>query len=563
MIIKKGNPIPLGCTVNGNEINFSIAVDGRKDGELVLYKEGSQSPCHYIKLNRDIVSDQIQYCAIRTDEGETFEYNYRIGEKIITDPYGRNFTGRDNWGVEKDICKHEVRTKIVTNDFDWNGDVPLHYNMNEIVAYSIHVRGLTCHHSSQVRHKGTFKGIAEKIPYFTKLGINQIQCMPVYDFEENLKYLNFWGYGEANCFAPKSSYADGDGVTEFKELVRSLHEAGIEIIIEMPFNNGVSQGFMLECLRFWSREYHVDGFIINPSLCNLEMLQKDSQLSGVKILFKQDDFQNTMRRFLKGDEGMIPQVIWWMKNQPENDDIFNYITSPNGFTLNDLVSYDSKHNEDNGENNTDGPEYNYSWNCGVEGATRKKSVTDLRKKQIRNAFFLLLLSQGTPCILGGDEFYNTQKGNNNVYCQDNAISWLDWKKTPAAEELFSFVRDLIKFRKGHPVLYSLKDRQNNIHKSGIPVVSYHGEEAWKIQDQVASRQLGVYYHDEDQDEGDLYLVFNMHWISHEYALPKLPKGRKWYLAGSTDDGMLEEQESLKEMKKIEINARTISVFIGK
>ena len=563
MKIKKGNPLPQGCTIEGNLVNFSIAIEESTAAELILYKVGSTVPYKMIPLNRDIISDRIQYCAIELDEGETFEYNYRVGDEIITDPYGRDFAGRHVWGEKKEESSHQVRTKIVMDSFDWEDDVPLRYDMNEVIAYSIHVRGFSKHPSSQVKHKGTFEGVKEKIPYLKELGINQIQCMPVYDFEENLKYLNFWGYGKANCFAPKSSYAVTDAVTEFKDLVRSLHKAGIEIIIEMPFNNSVTQGFMLECLRFWSRNYHVDGFIINPALCNLDMVQRDSQLSGIKILFKQDDFQNTMRRFLKGDEGMIPQVIWWMKNQPDNDDICNYITSPNGFTLNDLVSYDGKHNEDNGENNTDGPDYNYSWNCGVEGATRKKAVVELRKKQIRNAFFLLLLSQGTPCILGGDEFYNTQKGNNNVYCQDNPVSWLEWKKTAANEELFSFVRNLISFRKEHRILSSLKQMQNGVSQSGIPMISYHGEEAWKIQDQVASRQLGVFYHDEKQEEGDIYIAYNMHWIPHEYALPKLPKGKKWYLAGSTDEGMPSEPKLLKEVRKIEINARTICVFIGK
>lgn len=563
MIIKKGSPLPQGCKITGNTVNFSVAAPNGEDCELILYKKGCTSPYKMIKMNRDLISDRIQYCAIELEKGENFEYNYRIGKAIITDPYGKDFTGRENWGVGKNIEDHEVRTKIVYDSFEWNGDRPLRHKMNEVIAYSIHVRGFTRHHSSQVKAKGTFAGIKEKIPYLKELGINQLQCMPVYDFEENLKYLNFWGYGEANCFAPKASYAESEAVREFQDLVLSLHQAGIEIIIEMPFNNSVSQGFMLECLRFWSRYYHVDGFIINPSVCNLDMLVKDEQLSGVKILYKHDEFQNTMRRFLKGDEGMISPVIYWMKKDSGHENIYNYITSPNGFTLYDLVSYDEKHNEENGENNTDGPDYNYSWNCGVEGNTRKKSVLELRRRQIKNAFFLLLLSQGTPCILGGDEFYNSQRGNNNVYCQDNPVSWLEWKKAAQEDELFIFVKELIRFRKEHAILYSLEENKTEVSKTGIPVISYHGEEAWKVQDHIASRQLGVFYHDDKHKEGNIYITYNMHWTSHIYALPKLPKGQKWYLAGSTEEGMLEKLRALEEIKEIEIKARTICVFIGK
>ena len=557
-----GSPLPLGCTVKGNEINFSISLEKNAKGELILYKKGSDIPVKTVKLHKDFVSDQIRFCAVALEDGEEFEYNFKVDDQIVCDPYGRDFTGREVWNEPKKLEEHQVRTLIVKDEFDWEGDTFPRLKMEDVVAYSVHVRGYTKHTASQVKHKGTFRGLIEKIPYFLELGVNQIHCMPVYDFEENLKYLNYWGYGEGNYFAPKASYASDNPVTEVKEMIKSMHKAGIEVIFEMPFDYGVNQSFMLECLRFWSREYHVDGFLINPSVCNWNMITEDPQLSGLKIFRKNDDFQNIMRRFLKGDEGMIPEVISRLKHSSE-DGCLNYITSQNGFTLNDLVSYDEKHNELNGENNQDGPDRNYSWNCGVEGASRRKSVVALRKHQMFNAMFLLLLAQGTPCILGGDEFCNSQKGNNNVYCQDNLLSWTDWKKYAQEKEMYSFVKNLISFRKGHKMLTLLKEEECNTNKSGIPSISYHGESAWRLQDHLYSRQLGVFYHEEKEDADDVYIAYNMHWKPHMYALPNLPKGKKWYLAGTTQDGILEETVLVSEEKEIEIKERTICVFIGK
>ena len=224
---------------------------------------------------------------------------------------------------------------------------------------------------------------------------------------------------------------------------------------------------------------------------------------------------------------MVPGVMWWLKQQSKEQRSCNYITSHNGFTLADLVSYDGKHNEANGENNQDGPDYNYSWNCGAEGATRRKAVLELRKKQMRNAFFLLLMAQGTPCLLAGDEFANSQKGNNNVYCQDNETAWLNWKQLEKEKELFDYVRNLIALRKRLPILHSEKPLLGRDEMScGVPDVSYHGESAWQIPQNVASRQLGVYYHGEGESEGDCFIAYNMHWTEHKFALPALSKGKR-------------------------------------
>ena len=216
-----------------------------------------------------------------------------------------------------------------------------------------------------------------------ELGINQIQCMPVYEFEENDKYVNYWGYGPAFWFAPKSAYAaSGNAEKELKDLVKACHKEGIEVVLDMPFVSGLPHRMIEDCIRYYKMEYHIDGFIINPFNAPAEELRRDPLLKNTKILKKQDDFQNVMRRFLKGDEGMVRDVMWWQRHLSKEEGIFNYITNHTGFTLQDLVSYDGKHNEKNGEKNMDGPDYNYSWNCGAEGPSRKKAVTELRKNQV-------------------------------------------------------------------------------------------------------------------------------------------------------------------------------------
>lgn len=561
---EKGYPLPMGASAEGDWVNFSTAAPADSACELLLYKKGQTLPEQSLPMEEDYVAGNIRHIAVLLEDAENYEYNYRIGDVITPDPYGKNFTGREVWNQERDVQGHEVRTRIVNGDFDWEGDVPLRLPYQDVIAYSLHVRGFTNHTSSKVRHKGTFMGIMEKLPYIQELGINQIQCMPVYDFEENLKYVNYWGYGNGYFFAPKAAYAaTDDAVSELKLLVKTLHKAGIELVLEMPFDADTVETMMIDCLRYYVMEYHIDGFIVNPVRLSIEALQRDPVLAQTKIVKKQDTFQNTMRRFLKGDEGMVSEVMWWLKHQSEEDRIFNYIAGHNGFTLHDVFSYDGKHNEANGENNQDGPEFNYSWNCGAEGPSRKKAVNELRKKQIHNAFFVLLLSQGTPCILAGDEFANTQKGNNNVYCQDNATAWLDWSKLAKEEELLGFVRSLIAFRKKHKLLHPDKEMRGIDYTScGVPDISYHGKNAWQAPSEIASRQLGVYISGQEEQEA-LFIAYNMHWLPHTFALPTLPKGKKWYETASTGEGILAEPKMLKTSREVELDERTIKVFVGK
>ena len=555
-----GFPFPQGCTVEGQTANFSVAVPEGQTCKLIIYKKGARTSAFSQKMPYSDVAGNLHFLSVVLEQPEDYEYCYKIGGKMVPDPYGKAFSGREHWSVSKGKEKRKLRTRIVTDTFDWEKSQFPHLKKEDVIAYSLHVRGFTKHSSSGVAHKGTFDGVTEKLPYLQKLGINQIHLMPVYEFDENQRHVNYWGYGKAYFFAPKASYAAGDPVNEMKSLVRQMHLAGIEVILEMPFTEGTTFSLILDCLRYWVMQYHVDGFIVNPYICNPDELAKDPVLAKSKILKKEDGFQNVMRRFLKGDEGMIWDVICQLKNQ--DTQLYNYIASHNGFTLCDVVSYDGKHNEANGENNLDGPDYNYSWNCGAEGNSRKKAVNELRKNQIFNAFFLLLFAQGMPCILSGDEFMNTQKGNNNAYCQDNLISWLDWNQLSRQEELYTFVCRLIALRKAC-MKQIAKKSEDTMGRSGIPQISYHGEDAWQMPAGRASRQLGVFYH-EESTEKDFYIAYNMHWLSHSFALPSLPKGMEWVCIAGTKEGVLDEKEAVPvKDKKVQLEERTIKVFVGR
>ena len=562
----QGQPLPLGINISGDHVNFSVAVPEGERCWLLLYRAGEEEPKERYEMTEAI--GEVRFLALEGMDPADYEYNYMIGGEVTVDPYARGLAGRDIWGKERDIQKHEVRGVLKNGRYDWEGDEPLKLPFHSIVAYSLHVRGFTKHTSSGVEKKGTFSGVVEKLPYLKDLGINQIQCMPVYEFEECGRFRNYWGYGPAYYFAPKSAYAaSGDGERELKDMVKACHKEGIEVVLEMPFTGDTSKQLMEECLRYYCLEYHIDGFLLNPYVAPMDAIHTDPILKHTKILVHDTGFQTVMRRFLKGDEGMVRDVMYWLRHQSETKEILNMITGQTGFTLRDLVSYDGKHNEANGEQNQDGPDYNYSWNCGAEGPSRKKAVTELRKNQTRNAFFLLLLAQGTPCILAGDEFGNTQKGNNNVYCQDNPVGWLDWSGLEKHPELHDFVTELIAFRKKHPVFWPEKEMTGMTYsKKGVPDVSYHGENAWRVPLEVSSRQLGVYYSGADQtgeNDEDCFVAYNMHWLEHTFALPALPKGKKWYRIASTREGILDKAEPLDDQKFAEVKERTIMIFSGR
>ncbi len=610
--------MPLGVSIGKAGIQFAIALPNEMECRLKLFgnNEGEETTLILGEEYRwgsifSVVFDDLPY--------ELSEYVYEVKGKEMLDPYARIITGREEWGNAD--CK--PRCKIIFEEFDWGHDKPLCIPYSDMILYQLHVRGFTMHASSKVKHRGTYQGIIEKIPYLKQLGITGIIVMPTYEFDEIMRNdargaaekhflnykntdtslldkdvadykVNYWGYAkDCNYFAPKTSYAANlsNPANELKELVKTLHENQIEFHMEMSFQKGTNQVMILECLRHWVLEYHVDGFRINQDVVPTNLIANDPVLSSVKLMatswnindiyeetfipdYKRlaeynDGFLADARRFLKSDEEQVEKFLYRMKKNHPKNGVVNYITTINGFTLMDLVSYDIKHNEANEESGRDGTDYNYSWNCGVEGKSKKKAVIALRRKQIRNAFLMLLLSQGTPMILSGDEFGNSNEGNNNAYCQDNEISWLNWNQLKTHKDIYAYVKNLIQLRKNHKILH-MKDefRAMDYISCGYPDFSIHGTKAWYPDFSNYSRVLGIMlcgkYAIIDRKHHDDYFYFaiNMHWEPHEYDLPKLPGSMKWSILLDTTVSTVEVNE-LKNQKTFLVSPRSIMVFIGK
>lgn len=553
----KGYPLPLGVTEYGDYVNFSIAVPKGQKCELYLYKKGALQEEAVYELLRSENTGDVAYIGIPTRKVRGREYNYCINGKMVTDPY------------VKELCIYEsgeVRGKALLDAYDWEGDKPPRIPNSEVVAYSVHVRGLTMHKSSGVKHKGCFKGVVEKIPYLKGLGINQIQCMPVYAFQDGKNYINYWGYGDGFFFAPQVKYATlKSAARELKDMIKQCHRAGIEVIFNLPFSAKFTPQMVMDCLRFYVMEYHVDGFILDPVRVSVEGAYADPILKASKILVQKHDYMEDMCCFLRGDAGQIDNVMCLLKQVSDPVGSYNYVSTHNGFTLADAFSYNEKHNEANGENNQDGPDCTYNFNCGVEGPTRKKEVQELRRQMIKNAFFLLLTSQGTPCILAGDEFANSQRGNNNVYCQDNELAWLDWRQARKETELLDYVRTLIDIRRKYPILHSDAPLSGRDYTGcGVPDVSFHSELAWQTPSGEHCKSVGVYYHDERQTISECFVAYNVDTEEKIVALPALSKGKQWHLVLSTADTEESSKERLLENQRtVKLRAREMALYIGK
>lgn len=555
MEMKKGYPLPLGVSEIGDCLNFSIAIPSGKDCVLKLYKKGKSKAEFEVVLTEEDAVGEVRFVSLPKSEVEDLEYVYEVAGECYVDPYAKSVIEEDGM---------HLRGRVTVEPYDWEEDRPLEIPYDDVIAYSLHVRGFTKQADFKEKN-GTFSGVTLKIPYLKELGVNQIQCMPVYSFTESARYKNYWGFGDAFGFAVKNGYASGESAErELKDMIKACHKAGIEVVLYMPFTEKVPKQLIADCLRYYVMEYHVDGFVVNPHVAPMDSILTDPLLNRTKILKNEDTFQYTMRRFLKSEEGMVEDVIDKLKQRTLDIGSCNYITSHNGFTLKDLYSYGVKHNEANGEENYDGPNYNHSWNCGVEGPTEDKAVIALRKKQIRNAFAMLLLAQGTPCILSGDEFGNSQKGNNNVYCQDNETAWLDWNDLKNEQELFCYVKDMIDLRKKLDLLHCGKNLKGlSDINYGIPEISYHGKEAWKAPVNVDSRQLGVYYHNENCEVKDCFIAYNMHWDANTFALPLLLKDRKWFQIFTTELVEKQVEVEIENQREITVGARTIVVFVGR
>lgn len=571
--VRKGSTYPIGASLCDDGIQFSCVTGVNQDCGVVLIRRNDLSRVR-IPFSEGRRVGNISSVVIKNIDYSDYRYNFYIGDREIPDPYARRIYGNEEFGI-KESCELSCGFNFSDNsagDFE-----PLCIPFSQSVIYCLHVRSFTADPSSKVSAPGTFSGITEKVQYLKKLGITAIEILPCYEFEETERLnenpvpgeyvamdsvsfkLNYWGFKKGFYFAPKSSYSAGDPVAEFKTMVDTLHRNGIEVIMQFYFPDDVKQGFIFDVLKYWVSEYHIDGVHLKGSRIPITLICTEPLFANTKIFYDyipegeiyspkdkplyknlcvySDEFMYKVRGFLKGDEDRLKDFAYLSKYKPEHVGSVNFLTNYYGFTLNDLVSYDRKHNEDNGENNADGTNCNFSWNCGVEGPTRKTQINLLRKRMIKNALCMELLSQGTPVITAGDEFMNSQNGNNNPYCQDNEVNYLNWKFTKAGKEINDFTRMLIEFRKKSRLFErEVQPTMLDCTNSGFPDLSFHGEEAWKADFAGFNRHLGLMYAIPSEDESALeltYGAYNMYWEDKTFALPSLPKGSGWKLDFST------------------------------
>ncbi|MCU0847426.1 MAG: glycogen debranching protein GlgX [Spirochaetes bacterium] len=694
-----GSPLPLGANTRKNGTQFSIFSRNARSVSLVLFESagpGAKSVAIELHPEKNKTGDIWHILVEGIKDGQL--YGYRVdgqynpaegfrfnGNKLLVDPYSRSVSGRPEWNLdeargydhespledlsfsETDSSQH-VPKSIVTGYRPSNEDKPLNLPLNESVIYELHLKGYTVHGSSGVKNGGTYAGLTEKIPYLRDMGITAVELMPIQEFDEteniNINPLtgerlkNYWGYSTLSFFSPKGGYSAsgcmGEQVNEFREMVKSFHKAGIEVILDVVFNHtseGDQKGptvsfrgidnsvyyileddkryyknysgcgntfncnhpfirdFILDCLRYWVVEMNVDGFRFdlasilgrdqngnitsNPPL--IERIEEDPILRNTKIIAEAWDaagayqlgtfpgrwaewngkYRDDVRKFWNGGIDSAGAFatrltgssdLYQFSEKGPNQSI-NFITCHDGFTLNDLVSYAEKHNLENGENNLDGENCNYSCNFGIEGSDATPYIENLRLRQMKNFLATLFLSQGIPMILAGDEFMRTQKGNNNAYCQDNEISWINWSLLDKNRELFSFMKYMINFRKEHPIL-----RRNKFF-TGTPNngctstdVTWHGIKAgnpdWSPESRVVAMLLSGEYAgiDAGKEDNDLFAVFNSSLINRHFELPDAPSGRRWRLAFDTSRKSITDTGNTKDDTGIESGRYYISRF---
>lgn len=674
----------LGAMVLHNGVSFTVHTHSGTSCELLLFHRKAKEPFAVLPFPEAYKIGDVYSMIVFNLDIEEFEYAYRVDgpyhpekgllfnkNNILLDPYARAVAGQRIWGIRKLDAYH---ARVVRDLFDWEDTPQSKQEMSDLVIYELHVRGFTMHGSSGVAHPGTFAGLKEKIPYLKDLGVNAVELMPVFEFDENMnsrevngvRLLEYWGYNSVSYFAPNTSYAASDEHnhegTELKELIKELHENGIEVILDVVFNhtaegneNGptfcfkgfdnqiyymlTSDGYyynfsgcgntlncnhpvvrqlILECLRYWTINYRIDGFrfdlasilgrnqdgspMNNPPL--LQNLANDPILANVKLIAEAWDaggmyqvgsfpasrrwaewngrYRDAMRGFLKGDNWECKTAAWCIGgsgdlyggydphydgNYAGYNSCINFFTCHDGFTLYDLYSYNEKHNEENGWNNTDGSNDNRSWNCGVEGETEDPEVLKLRFRMIRNACALLMCSRGTPMFFAGDEFGNTQYGNNNSYCQDNAISWLDWSLLEKNRKLYEFFRFMIHYRHSHPVIRKrLPDAV-----CGMAPLQAHTADATQtvLPEGIRTIALSFAGYDRSKGQDDLvYVAVNTYWEKVSITLPSLRNGSFWYLAVDTygdEEGryFYEQGTGPRVDGTYVMRPRTVAVFTGR
>lgn len=669
-----------GACVASNGVSFTINSHGATRCTLLLFKPQAPKPYAripfpdsyrigdtYSMLVYDIKPDEFEYAFSFDGPYEPAKGLLFNEENVLLDPYSRAVTGQRKWGEKPEGGKDfEYRARVVKSSFDWGNIKQLEQPFEDLVIYEIHVRGYTKDKSSGVSAPGTFAGLKDKIPYLKDLGINAVELMPIFEFDEmesarvvdGVQLNNYWGYNTVSFFAPNTSYAfneehnhEGD---ELKSLIKALKENGIEVILDVVFNHTaegnemgpcfsfkgidnnvyymltpdahyynfsgcgnvmncnhpVVRNFIIDCLRHWAIEYRVDGFrfdlasilgrdqngapMANPPI--LESLAFDPVLGKMKLIAEAWDagglyqvgsfpswnrwaewngrYRDDMRSFLKGDDGMAGNAITRITGSrdlysPESRGhkaSVNFLTCHDGFTLYDLYSYNEKHNEKNGWNNTDGDNNGHSWNCGAEGETDDPNVNGLRRRLIKNAFAALLCSRGPAMFFAGDEFCNTQFGNNNAYCQDNIISWLDWSRLEEFKEIHDFVRHMIQFRKEHPILRKMTKPSS----CQFPEISVHNGTPFNASTDYKTKLIGIMYagrNEEDTEDDIVFYCMNAYWEPLVMQLPVLPNGKHWHVDTNTNaeyfDGEdFTEKTELLGVNTIRVPARTTIILVA-
>jgi isoamylase len=654
--VEVGSPHPCGAIPDSEGVNFSLFSEEATSVELLLFDNPNDAqPTQVIVLDSNMHKTFHMWHAYVKGLKPGIGYAYRVDgpqdlhgqghrfnrNKVLIDPFA---TANDNslWDRVSAIGNDDnlscsMRSVVVDiAGYNWEGDTPIARPMNETVIYEMHVRGFT-QSATDVRSKGTFRGIIEKIPYLKELGVTAVELLPVFDFDETetlrevngIRLTDYWGYNPHSYFAIESSYCANPRLehqlNEFRDMVKALHKAGIEVILDVVFNHtneGNHEGptinfkgldnriyyhlvsfdqqyymdysgcgstfncnhpmvekLILECLEFWVSEMHVDGFrfdeasILSRSEEGVPMahppviwhIETSEVLSDTKIIAEAWDaaglyqigyfpgyrwaewngrFRDDVRKFVKGDPGMVGAVAFRIAGSadlyqsrshlPINS--VNFLTCHDGFTLNDLVSYNDKHNEANGEGNRDGINDNLSWNCGLEGETDDPYVEALRRKQIKNFAVLLLISQGVPMIVAGDEVRRTQQGNNNAYCQDNEISWFDWALVEQNTDMLRFFKHMIAFRKCycHASLMRRSFFTGEVNERGLSDLSWHGSTLYQPGwDDPNARALAFTLGGAGSAE-DIHVMMNMYWKDLDFDLPTV-KGRKWFKAVDTNE----------------------------
>lgn len=570
--------VPCGVWQDGNEL--VIIFESHKEPCGIIWYDAKGKELERITFQAGDRTGSRYVVTLPLKKYQNARYLFFEGEELVADAYAKELAVPQCYGRQWSM--EDLKAGIPTPKFDWGKDCHPRLAYGDSIVYLAHVRGFTAHTSSGVTHPGTFEGIREKLPYLKDLGITTLELQPAYEFPEyplreeyaqlaKSRYdlpldgscperlLNYWGYKLGYYFLPKKAYSHGNPMKELKELVKALHKNGMELILQFYFPKEVKGRDIPFILQYWVEEYHVDGFHLMGENLPIALIGETASLQDTKFWYHNpvesglegttayenwayynNDYMYPLRKLLRGDEHVLEEALKYMRQLPEGCGRINFLTNYFGLTMMDLVSYDRKHNEVNGEGNRDGGDFNCSWNCGEEGPTRKKKIQQLRERQIKNAMILLFGSQGTPLLFMGDEFGNSQKGNNNPYCQDNEITWLDWKLLEKHGDIHQFCKEMIALRMEHSILHPKEQAAGIDYRCcGYPDLSYHGELAWQPDTMYYNRHIGILYCGQHpvnhKDSVFYYFAMNLHWEEHTLAMPQLPKGWKWQSVTATGE----------------------------